>query len=225
MPKNTPIIKKNLKHFNKIIKDYNNRIVKAYDEGNISKSSYKTLILDKDRQDFYKHNIYTEKQYKSFVSELNKANEKTLKPSSKKIGFLENAFDVSRYEKSIYDKQMKKDSKLVSTYGLDYTDIAVNVKQKDFDKVFNRLRKMDLTLDNADRRYVDNFKSAYKKRFGVELKVKITRAMIKELLNNPNFDITSISDQFLEDEDVRKAVDKALKEARENAKNKRKSKR
>jgi len=222
--KNTSIIKNNLKRFEKVVKDYNERVKKAYNEGNISDSSYKTLIIDKDRKDFYKHNIYTKKQFENFVSELKNANEQTLKPARNKVGFLETAFEVSRYEKKIYDKQLKKDSKLASTFGLDYSDIAVNVKQQDFNKVFNRLRRMDLQLDNRDRVFVDNFKNAYKKRFGKDLKVNITKDMIKELLKNPNFDLHNVSDPYLEDEDLREEIEKALKEAKENTQKKKTSK-
>lgn len=197
----TQIIKRNLKSFNKNVANFNKRLKKAYKKNNITESTYKTLVIDKDKKNFYKQSIFTKNDFKKFVSELKLANDKTLKKSNKNfksIGKSFNELAFSDYEKKILSKRLKNEKDLEATFGVDYNDILVDVAMGDKEKyrrAFKRLTTGYLIKDKKTYVFKETLKRLYKERFGKENKKidKLTKEQITNLSNNPAFNLNLIS--------------------------------
>ena len=186
----TEIIKRNLKTFNKEVDNFNKRLKKVYKSKNIPANSYKTLIIDKDKKDFFRANIYTKKQFKKFVNNLKMATSKTLKAGRdyRSLGTILNDLASTTYEKKILKQQLKNEELLNKTFGTSYKDIMVNValesdkgKQRQrYNKLFNRLLKINFEM--------------------------------RRLARNPRFDLNLLSDPTQDDVDVKEEFDELLRQ-------------
>ena len=219
----TEIIKRNLKTFNKEVDKFNKRLKKAYKSKNIPANSYKTLIIDKDKKDFFRANIYTKKQFKKFVNNLKMATSKTLKAGKdyRSLGTILNDLATKKKKKKILKQQLKNEELLNKTFGTSYKDIMVNValesdkgKQRQrYDKLFNRLLKINYEMPNKDRVFKQRFIEIYKERFGVEPNLKgITIKAMRRLARNPRFDLNLLSDPTQDDVDVKEEFDELLRQ-------------
>ena len=226
----TEIIKRNLKTFNTEIDNFNKRLKKALKTKNISQNTYKTLIIDKDKKNFFRANVYTKKQFKKFISNLKMANAKTLKKGRdyRSLGSNLNELATTSYEKKILKQQIKNEELLNKTFGTSYKDIIFNValesdvskQKKQYEKLFNRLLKINYEIPNKERVFRERFKEIYKERFGVEPNLKgITTKAMKKLARNPRFDLNLLSDPTQDDVDVKDEFDTLLKQASRNNNN------
>ncbi len=199
----TQVIKRNLKKFNDEVNNFNKRLKKAYKKNNINESTYKTLIIDKDKKDFLKASIFTKNEFNKFVSELKLANEKTLKKSTKKYKTLGNLNELAytTYEKKILNKRLKSEKDLEATFGVDYNDVLVDIAMGDkekYRKAFKRLETGYLIPDKKTRVFKETLKRLYKERFGKENKKidRLTKNQIKNLSYNPAFNLNLISPEL-----------------------------
>ena len=204
----TQLIKRNLKKFNSEVNSFNKRLKKALKKKNISETTYKTLIIDKDKKDFYKQSIFTKQEFNKFVSELKLANEKTLKQSTRNYKSLGNFNELAQttYEKKILSKRIKNEKDLESTFGTDYSDVLVDVAMGDkekYRKAFKRLQSGYLIQDKKTRVFKETFKRLYKERFGKENKKidRLTKNQIENLSHNPAFNLNLISPPLNQDDE------------------------
>jgi len=204
----TQLIKRNLKKFNSEVNSFNKRLKKALKKKNISETTYKTLIIDKDKKDFYKQSIFTKQEFNKFVSELKLANEKTLKQSTRNYKSLGNFNELAQttYEKKILSKRIKNEKDLESTFGTDYSDVLVDVAMGDkekYRKAFRRLQSGYLIQDKKTRVFKETFKRLYKERFGKENKKidRLTKNQIDNLSHNPAFNLNLISPSLNQDDE------------------------
>lgn len=205
-----------LKKFNNAIKNFNNRVKKAFNDKKINKRSYKTLIIDKDTKDFYKRNILAKKDFNSFIKDLEKANKNTLRPKKggKNLGMIGNQFEVSKYESDMYFKNLKKAGRFAEVTGIDYTDIAVNVKPTNYERTYKRLVGLKYQVRGIEQRYIENFKRAYRKTFNKEFEYDLTYNQYRWLVDkNPDFSISWIYDDLQETETREKRIDELVKKA------------
>lgn len=227
--KKTKIIKENLKAFNKSISAFNKKLKNANKKKYIDDRTYKMLLIDKPKKDFYRETIYTKRQFNNFISDLKKANEKTLKPAKKdfsKLGSELNKLAKTKYERMLLQKEIKKANKLNEKGEEIYKDIILNVNEKNYEKAFSRLQKMELETSNKQQIYIDNFKKAYKEKFGKDVSKildSLTPYQISQLAKVPNI-MQMISpkgdeyDPFTSDETIKEYIDDILKKA-ENIEN------
>lgn len=214
----TDLIKRNLKKFNKEVDNFNKRLKNAYKKKAINESTYKTLIIDKDKKDFYKQSIFTKNEFKKFVSELRLANENTLKKSSKNyksIGDNFNELALTDYEKKILSKRLNNEKDLESTFGTDYadvlTDVAIGDKEK-YRKAFRRLTSGYLIKDKKTRVFKETLKRLYKERFGKENKKidRLSKQQITNLSYNPAFNLNLISPDSYGDDEYEQELQKGF---------------
>ena len=221
----------NTRKFNKDVSAFNNRLKKALKKGNINKDTYKALLIDKPAKDFYRKTIKNKKDLTKFSSLLKKANADTLKPSKRefsKIGDNFNNLAKTRYEKIILKEQLQKNKYLKETFGHKYSDYIIDKAYKidnkkgnteEYYKLFNRLKNMDFEVDSRDKRYVDNWKKAYKERFGKSPRIHIDDPrIIKEMLKNPNLAIDNFYDPFSNDKELEEDVKRNIKEIKDKIK-------
>ena len=220
--KKTKIIKDNLKAFNKEITAFNKRLKNANKKKYIDDRTYKMLLIDKPKKDFYRQTIYTKRQFNNFINDLKKANQKTLKTAKKnysRLGTELNKLAKTKYERMLLQKEIKKADNLRAKGDEIYKDIIFNINEKNYGKAFTRLQKMELETTNKERIYIENFKKAYKKAFGknIEKTLKeLTPYQIKQLAKVPNvirqmYDTEY--DPFMSDEQRKEYIDNLLKEA------------
>ena len=214
------------KELNKQISVFNNKLIKALKKGNIDKNTYTALLIDKPKKDYYREMIYTKKQFNFFKNTLKKANEKTLKITKrqfKNIGENLNELAKTAFEKKILQQQLKKQKYLKDTFGHRFSDyimdVAIKNDKEKYYKLFNRILKMDYEVENKDKRYIENWKKAYKQRFGKRPKYQIDDPrIIKEMLKNPNLAIDNFYDPFKKDPEVKEDVDTNIKEIKKQLK-------
>ena len=156
----TKIIKDNLKSFNKEINSYNKRLKTAEKKGSINNKTYKMLMIDKDKKDFYRQNIFTKKQFKTFINTLKKANKNTLKAGRnvKKLGSIINDLARTKYEKQILKQQLNKVNLLkagrnVKKLGSIINDLAQTKYEKQILK--QQLNKVNLLKETFGVSYKD----------------------------------------------------------------------
>lgn len=221
----TNIIKQNLKTFNKQINAFNKRLKNAEKKGAINEKTYKMLLIDKDKKDFYRANIYTKKQFNSFVNNLKKANKQTLKKGRdvKILGSIVNDLAPTRYEKIILKQQLKKVNLLKQTFGQNYKDILLNVatlenknnRQLSYEKLFNRYLKLDYDIPNKTQRFKDTLEKAYKERFGVKPDLKnISMQVLHKLSKLKKFDLRNLSDPLVDTSIVKEEFDEMIEDAK-----------
>lgn len=203
----TEVVKRNLKKFNNEINNFNKRLKKSLKKNNISEATYKTLIIDKDKKDFYRQSIFTKQEFNKFVSELKLANEKTLKQSNKTYKNLGNLNELAQtiYEKKILKKRLKNEKDLESTFGTDYKDVLVDVamgNKEKYRRAFKRLQSGYLIQDKRTRVFKETLKRLYKERFGKENKKidRLTKQQLTNLSFNPAFNLNLISPNLNPDE-------------------------
>lgn len=225
--KKTKIIKDNLKAFNKAISSFNKRLKTANKKKYIDDRTYKMLLLDKQKKDFYRQTIYTKKQFNSFINDLKKANKDTLKKSKKdysKLGSDLNKLAKTKYEKMLLQKEIKKANELTQKGESIYKDLIFNINEKNYEKAFTRLQKMELETSNKQKIYVENFKKAYKEAFGKNIDKtlkELTPYQIQQLAKIPNIIRQMYDteyDPFMSEEKRKEYIDKILKEV-ENLEN------
>ena len=221
----TKIIKDNLKSFNKEINSFNKRLKTAEKKGTINNKTYKMLMIDKDKKDFYRQNIFTKKQFKTFINTLKKANKNTLKAGRdvKKLGSIINDLAQTKYEKQILKQQLNKVNLLKETFGVGYKDILMNVATMEnkqnrnlaYDKLFNRFLKIDYDIPNKTRRYKEIFIKTYKDRFGIEPDLKnVSMAGIHKISKLKKLDLRNLSDETQDATIVKAEVDEILENAK-----------
>lgn len=227
----TDIVKKNAKTFVKEINSFNKRLKNAMEKHAISKNTYATLMIDKDKRDFFKANIFTKKQFKEFVGNLKSANSKTLKASKKGIGT--NFLQVSKYERKLYMQQFKYLQEYDKIYDVDYSDMAINVSKRNIEKVFERLQKAKYITQNKSIRFRINMKKAIDNIFGEnkktkEIKEKLDKLNDKQLQDmldsNPNIRIEMVYDDKINLDTRIEVLQRGLDEELAKKKGKKKSK-
>ena len=223
----TKIIKDNLKSFNKEINSYNKRLKTAEKKGSINNKTYKMLMIDKDKKDFYRQNIFTKKQFKTFINTLKKANKNTLKAGRnvKKLGSIINDLARTKYEKQILKQQLNKVNLLKETFGVSYKDILMNVatienkqnRNLAYDKLFNRFLKIDYDIPNKVRRFKEILEKEYKERFGVLPNLKgVSMSKIHRLSKLKKFDLRNLSDPLIDTSLVKAEFDEMIDDSRKN---------
>lgn len=223
--KKTKIIKENLKAFNREIEAFNKRLKTAEKKEAIDNKTYKMLMIDKDKKDFYRANIFNKRQFKQFISNLKKGNKETFKKGRdvKKLGSIVNELAQTKYEKMILKQQLNKTKLLESTFGQQYKDILINVATNEsktkrieaYDKLFNRYLKMDYDIPNKASRYLKTLEEWYEKRFGTKADTKgLTLKDIEKLSKLATFDLKLISDPTQNERDVKDQFDELLKNAK-----------
>lgn len=222
-PRKTEVVKKNLKQFNDAIKNFNKRLQNANKKGNITQRTYKTLLIDKDKKDFYRENIYTKRQFNKFIKQLEKATSKTLQKSTRqisKIGVELNKLAETRYEKILLKQAVEETNRLSRKGETIYQDIILNVKQENYQKALNRLSKIDIETTGKRERYIENFKRKYKEVFGKSIDEKfkkMTISQIKEIAKIPNMMnllYEADSDPFASKSETKKRIDELFEEKR-----------
>ena len=221
----TNIIKSNLKRFNQEITAFNKRLKQAEKKGNISPDTYKMLMIDKDKKDFYRANIFNKRQFNKFINTLNKATPDTLKKgrSVKKLGSIVNELAQTRYEKMILKQQLEKVNLLQQTFGQSYKDILMNVallenkkaKKESYNKLFNRYLKLDYEIPNKTARFKETFTRIYKERFGVNPNLEgISVSVLDRLAKLRKFDLRVLSDPTQDTTILREEYDEMINDAK-----------